>query len=59
MASYLRAEINAQFIGFAPSESRVIKVDYNIGINNTVGTLEILYPYSTLFPLRNELLASL
>lgn len=58
-AAYLRAEVNAQFIGFAPSESKMIKVDYSIGFNNTVGTLEVLYPYSTLFPLRNELFASI
>lgn len=58
-ASYVRAEVNAQFIGFAPSESKMIKIDYNICFNNTVGTLEVLYPYSTLFPLRNELFASI
>ncbi len=57
-AKYVRAEVNAEFIGIVSAESKVIKVDYKIGFNNVTGVMEIIYPYSTLFPIRNELFTS-
>jgi len=57
-AKYVRTEVNAQFVGIVPPDSKVIKVDFKVNFNNVNGVIEVLYPYSTLFPMRNELFAS-
>ncbi len=52
---YIRTEINPQFVGIIPPSSRVIVVSNQIEFDNTKGVLEIMYPYSTLFPVRDKL----
>ena len=54
-AQYIRAEINSQFVGIVPPNSRVRIVTNQIEFDKTKGVLEILYPYSTLFPIRDKL----
>lgn len=54
-AEYVRTEINSQFIGIVPPESKMIRISHEIEFSNSKGTLEILYPYSTLFPIRDKL----
>ena len=54
-AKYARCEINPQFINIVAPESRVIQVNFNINFNGVEGQVKMLYPYSTLFPFRNEL----
>lgn len=54
-AEYMRTEINSQFIGIIPPENKMIRVSHEIEFANNKGTLEILYPYSTLFPIRDKL----
>lgn len=57
-AKYVRTEVNTQFIGIVPPEAKVIQVNFDVSFNGVEGKLEILYPYSTLFPMRNELFTS-
>jgi flagellar motor switch protein FliM len=54
-AKYIRTEINSEFIKIVPLESKVISVNYEIHFNGVTGILKLVYPYSTLFPMRNEL----
>ncbi len=54
-AEYLRTEVNSQFVGIIPPESKMVRVSHEIEFSNNKGTLEILYPYSTLFPIRDKL----
>jgi flagellar motor switch protein FliM len=54
-AEYVRTEINAQFVGIVPPESKMIRVSHDIEFSKNKGSLEILYPYSTLFPVRDKL----
>ena len=54
-AEYLRTEVNSQFIGIIPPETKMIRVSHDIEFNKNKGSLEILYPYSTLFPIRDKL----
>lgn len=54
-AEYIRTEINAQFIGIVSPESKMIRINHEIEFASNKGSLEILYPYSTLFPIRDKL----
>jgi len=56
---YLRTEINSHFIGVAPLESRTIRVSHEVEFGGNNGGLEIVYPYSTLFPLRDKLFSTI
>ncbi len=57
-AQYIRTEINTQFVGIIPANSKVITISNQVEFNKTKGELEILYPYSTLFPIRDKLFSS-
>ena len=54
-AQYVRTEINAQFIGIIPPASKVIVVGYSVELNSSKGEIEVLYPYSTLYSVRDKL----
>jgi flagellar motor switch protein FliM len=54
-AQYIRTEINPQFVGIIPTNAKVVTVIKQVEFNKTKGVLEILYPYSTLFPVRDKL----
>lgn len=54
-AQYIRTEVNPQFVGIVPPSSRVRIVSYHIAFDKAKGVLEILLPYSTLFPIRDKL----
>ncbi len=54
-AEYVRTEINPSFVGVVPPQERVWCVQNKIEIKGVKGILEIVYPYSTLFPVRNKL----
>lgn len=55
---YVRTEVNSQFIGVASPESKMIRVTHKIEFGENQGKLEVIYPYSTLFPLRDKLFTS-
>ena len=57
-AQYIRTEINPQFVGIVPPSSRVRIVSYQIEFDKVKGVLEILLPYSTLFPIRDKLFSN-
>ncbi len=57
-AQFVRTEISAQFVGIIPQDAKVISVKKQVEFGKTKGLLEILYPYSTLFPVRDKLFAS-
>lgn len=54
-AEYIRLEVNPNFIGIVPEASKVRVVEFVIEFASVKGVLQIVYPYSTLFPLRNLL----
>jgi flagellar motor switch protein FliM len=54
-AEYLRTEINAQFVGIIPPDERVIAITFEIEFSNRKGAIELLFPYSMLFPIRDKL----
>jgi len=56
---YIRTEINSQFIAFFEPECKVIRISLQVEFGLNKGTLEILYPYSTLFPVRDQLFSNL
>lgn len=57
-AQYLRTEINSQFIGIIAPGSRVRVVSNQVEFLKTKGMLEIIYPYSTMFPVRDTLFSN-
>ena len=54
-AKLLRTEVNSQFVAIAPPDAKMIQVNFETEFNEIKGKFEIVYPYSTLFPMRNEL----
>jgi flagellar motor switch protein FliM len=54
-AQYVRTEINSQFVGITPPNSKVKIVSNLVEFDKVKGLVEILYPYSTLFPVRDQL----
>jgi flagellar motor switch protein FliM len=54
-AQYIRTEVNPQFVGIVPGNSKVKLVSHLIEFDKTKGMMEILYPYSMLFQVRDQL----
>jgi flagellar motor switch protein FliM len=54
-AQYIRTEINSQFIGIVSANTKVKVVRNLVEFDKAKGYLEILYPYSTIFPVRDKL----
>lgn len=54
-AQYVRTEIRSKFIGIVPPDSKCVVVTNQIDYENGKGEIEIIYPYSTLFPVRDKL----
>lgn len=57
-AQYIRTEINPQFVGIVPPSSRVRIASYQVEFDKVKGVLEILLPYSTIFPIRDKLFSN-
>ena len=55
MDGYVRTEINSQFVGIIPPNSKVKIVSNLVEFDKVKGLVEVLYPYSTLFPVRDQL----
>ncbi len=54
-ARHFRTEINSEYLGIAPSKIKCRVVKYKVSATTDLGEFEILYPYSTIFNLRNKL----
>ena len=54
-AEYVRTEVNAKFLGAITADSKVISTNFNLEFNSIKGLLEIVYPNSALFPIRDKL----
>lgn len=54
-ARHFRTEINSEYLGIAPSKIKCRIVKYKVSTTIDLGEFEIIYPYSTIFPLRDKL----
>ncbi|MFZ9595691.1 MAG: flagellar motor switch protein FliM [Bdellovibrionia bacterium] len=56
--SFVRAEVNPQFVGIVPPSDVIISTIFEIELENASGTIALVIPYSTIEPIRNKLNAS-
>jgi len=53
--SYVRTEVNPQFVGVVPPSDIIISTTFEIELENASGTIALVIPYSTLEPIKNKL----
>ncbi len=56
--SFLRTEVNPQFVGVVPPSEVIISTTFEIELENATGTVVLVIPYSTIEPIKNKLNAS-
>ncbi len=56
--SFLRTEVNPQFVGVVPPSDVIISTTFEIELENASGTIALVIPYSTIEPIKNKLNAS-
>jgi len=56
--SYVRTEVNPQFVGVVPPSDIIISTTFEIELENASGTIALVVPYSTLEPIKNKLNSS-
>ncbi|MEO5971716.1 MAG: flagellar motor switch protein FliM [Bdellovibrionia bacterium] len=56
--SFLRTEVNPQFVGVVPPSDVIISTIFEIELENASGTIALVIPYATIEPIRNKLNAS-
>lgn len=54
-AQFMRAEINPQFVGIVPPSEVVLNTTYEIEFESASGTIMIVFPYSTIEPVKQKL----
>tara|TARA_B100001248_G_C27399434_1_gene468769 strand:+ start:10463 stop:11464 length:1002 start_codon:yes stop_codon:yes gene_type:complete len=54
-ASFVRTEINPQFVGIVPPTDIVIASTFDVELENANGTITLVVPYSTIEPIRQKL----
>jgi flagellar motor switch protein FliM len=54
-AQFMRAEINPQFAGIVPPSEVVLNTTYEIEFESASGTVMIVFPYSTIEPVKQKL----
>lgn len=54
-ASFLRTEINPQFVGIVPPTDVVIASTFDVELENANGTITVVIPYSTIEPIKQKL----
>jgi flagellar motor switch protein FliM len=57
-ATYLRTEINPQFVGVVPPSDVIIATTLEIEFESASGTIMIVVPYSTIEPIKQKLSSS-
>jgi flagellar motor switch protein FliM len=53
--SFVRTEVNPQFVGIVPPSDVVISTTFEVELENASGTIAIVIPYSTLEPIKAKL----
>ncbi len=56
--SFLRTEVNPQFVGVVPPSDVIISTTFEVELENASGTIALVLPYSTIEPIKNKLNAS-
>lgn len=56
--SFVRSEVNPQFVGVVPPSDVVISTTFEVELENATGTIALVIPYSTLEPIKGKLNAS-
>lgn len=56
--SYLRTEVNPQFVGVVAPSEVVIATTFEVELQSASGALTIVFPYSTLEPIKSKLNAT-
>jgi len=54
-ASFVRTEINPQFVGIVPPTDIVIASTFDVELENANGTITLVIPYSTIEPIKQKL----
>ena len=53
--SYIRTEINPQFVTIVPPSDVVIATTFDVELEKVSGTIKLVIPYSSLEPIKNKL----
>ena len=53
--SFLRTEVNPQFVGVVPPTEVIISTTFEVELENASGTIALVIPYSTIEPIKNKL----
>lgn len=53
--SFVRTEVNPQFVGIVPPTDVVIASTFDIELENATGTISMVIPYSTIEPIKQKL----
>jgi flagellar motor switch protein FliM len=53
--SFLRTEVNPQFVGVVPPSDVIISTTFEVELENASGTIALVIPYSTIEPIKNKL----
>jgi len=53
--SFMRTEVNPQFIGVVPPSDVVVSTTFEVELENASGTITFVIPYSTLEPVKQKL----
>src|SRR5580704_7604416 len=54
-ASFVRTEVNPQFVGIVPPTDVVIASTFDVELENANGTITLVIPYSTIEPIKQKL----
>jgi flagellar motor switch protein FliM len=54
-ASFVRTEVNPQFVGIVPPTDVVIASTFDVELENANGTITMVIPYSTIEPIKQKL----
>lgn len=54
-ASFIRTEVNPQFVGIVPPTDVVIASTFDVELENANGNITLVIPYSTIEPIRHKL----
>lgn len=54
-ASFVRTEVNPQFVGIVPPTDIVIASTFDVELENANGTITLVIPYSTIEPIKQKL----
>lgn len=56
--SFIRMEVNPQFVGIVPPTDIVISSTFDVDFENSRGTITLVIPYSTIEPIKQKLSSS-